>query len=621
VSKTFSAGCRRRLALTAVLFGGALALPTVASAATCAFAPAAVPATVTVTLPASETATVGRNLAGNIQVNGANCSTATVTNTDLIKIVGASTFSQIVNLTLANGPLGPGKTAETGAGAVSEIEVQVQLGMGYDKLSFSGGAAVDNFRLGTLGANLNNDNDGNDVVWSGLDDYMDVSGRAGNDALSAEGGAGTGSPLQRNLYMMGGAGADGMTGGAKGDYMWGDSDVVFGAPVATGNDTLFGGDGGDRLYGQNGNDILEGQNGFDSLYLEAGNDQLRGGDGGDYFDNPTFITTADGADLISGGRGQDSLDLGDRPHNVAITLNNTADDGQDTNSPPDRLGNELDNVMADIEYFYLGSGNDFFNANTPQANVAELRQTVDGGTGNDNLQGGEGDDSLSGRGGNDVVAGQAGDDTVRGDEDTDNVSGGDGDDYVYGGVGGDIINGNAGDDYLYQESAADGSDFISGGPGVDHADFSSRSTNTRITQDNVDPAGACRGNDGADVDQNNVAEECDDLRADNEQISTGSGNDLISANFGAANLLGADNVFRGNDNNDVLHGGVGEDSLHGGNGNDNLTGGTGYDELYGDTGADIFAAIDGFFDYLDGGFDSVTDTQTSDPFDEKVRFP
>ena len=145
----------------------------------------------------------------------------------------------------------------------------------------------------------------------------------------------------------------------------------------------------------------------------------------------------------------------------------------------------------------------------------------------------------------------------------------------------------------------------------------------RITQDNVDPAGALKGNDGADVDQNNVAEEGDDVRADIEIISTGSGNDVINAEFPAANAVAADNTFNGGSNNDTIRGGVGEDRLNGQAGNDILYGGQGSDQMYGEAGADDFHALDTFWsDYIDGGFDAdVDEVKNSDAFDEQVRIP
>ena len=236
---------------------------------------------------------------------------------------------------------------------------------------------------------MNNDND-SDATISGIvagSDYpIEIAGAAGNDTLSANGGLATGAPWGKQVYIMGGAGIDTLTGGSANDYMWGDSNdsFPFDPPPSAGNDTLRGGDGGDNLYGETGNDVVEGGAGGDNIGLEAGLDRYRGGDGSDYFRDETNTSAADGADPeISGGRGTDYLDLSDRAAALTITLDNVANDGQDTAAAT----NEGDNVMADIETFDLGNGNDIFNANVAPAATMEVRRTVYGELGNDTLTG------------------------------------------------------------------------------------------------------------------------------------------------------------------------------------------------------------------------------------------
>jgi len=41
--------------------------------------------------------------------------------------------------------------------------------------------------------------------------------------------------------------------------------------------------------------------------------------------------------------------------------------------------------------------------------------------------------------------------------------------------------------------------------------------------------------------------------------------------------------------------------------------------MYGDTGSDKLNALDGYFDYVDGGPDP--DTSTADAFDQKLNLP
>ena len=121
----------RRLGLGLTTFAAVAAAfvlgPATAGAVTsCSFAAG----TATVNLATTnDAATLGR--AGNaIQVNGVACGAATVNNTDLINVVGTIDSGQRVAVDLAGGGLAPGATAEAGPGAVSEIEIAVDLRAG-----------------------------------------------------------------------------------------------------------------------------------------------------------------------------------------------------------------------------------------------------------------------------------------------------------------------------------------------------------------------------------------------------------------------------------------------------------------------------------------------------------
>ena len=93
-------------AIAAAIF---VAAPAGAGAATsCSFAGSTATVTMTTT---NDAATLGRS--GNaIQVNGVNCGAATVTNTDLISVVGTPDSGQRVAVDLTGGALAPGLTAE-----------------------------------------------------------------------------------------------------------------------------------------------------------------------------------------------------------------------------------------------------------------------------------------------------------------------------------------------------------------------------------------------------------------------------------------------------------------------------------------------------------------------------
>jgi Ca2+-binding RTX toxin-like protein len=144
--------------------------------------------------------------------------------------------------------------------------------------------------------------------------------------------------------------------------------------------------------------------------------------------------------------------------------------------------------------------------------------------------------------------------------------GGPGNDRLQGGDGDDLLDGGDGDDTLFTAAAADGADVYLGGLGTDLVDYSARTANLSLT---IALSSAADTNDGA-------AGENDDLTASVENLTGGSGNDVIK---GSA----VSNVLRGGAGNDVLWGGPGGTCT------------ADVDQLFGDAGDDTFemgAALD-----------------------------
>jgi Ca2+-binding RTX toxin-like protein len=137
------------------------------------------------------------------------------------------------------------------------------------------------------------------------------------------------------------------------------------------------------------------------------------------------------------------------------------------------------------------------------------------------------------------------------------------------------LNGGSGNDTLIgsrnTNSPIGSTETFIGGSGTDTADYSARTDNLNISLDN-------KANDGATGEHDNVM-------ADVENVTGGSGNDKIV----------------GNPFNNVLKGGGGNDTLYGGAGNDTLDGGSGRDMLFGQDANDTLLAKDGRVDSLDGG--------------------
>lgn len=163
---------------------------------------------------------------------------------------------------------------------------------------------------------------------------------------------------------------------------------------AGGNDTLTGGSNNDTIYGGDGDDSLVGGAGLDQIFGDLGNDYIYGGTGDDFLNGGDVnIATHDGADTLLGGPGNDQADYRARTDNLTVTMNdNKANDGAPS---------EKDEVGADMEDFFAGSGNDNITGNA----AANL---LVGNKGNDTLIALAGSDKLIPALGKDYVDGGAG---------------------------------------------------------------------------------------------------------------------------------------------------------------------------------------------------------------------
>ncbi len=282
--------------------------------------------------------------------------------------------------------------------------------------------------------------------------------------------------------------------------------------------------------------------------------------------------------------------------------------------------------------------------------------TLTGTNRGNTLNGTAENDVLSGLGGNDTLNGLGDNDTLLGGAGNDTLNGGDGNDILTGGLGNDSVNGGAGNDTIIY-TFGDGRDVISGGDGDDTVRILGTSANnvldvvfngTAITQleggtvtgvEHV-TADLLGGTDTLSYGATTVGVMVDLLHgtasgftsiAGIENVTTGSGNDLLIGN-GNANVLrgglgndtyvadssdtlietggGTDQVFTDSVNFTLARNfenltytgsgtftGTGNTSANvivGGSGSDNLSGGRGADTLIGGGGADV----------LDGGRDN-----------------
>ena len=209
---------------------------------------------------------------------------------------------------------------------------------------------------------------------------------------------------------------------------------------------------------------------------------------------------------------------------------------------------------GDSARLVLGDGDDFSRSSrsslcviissSPCYRTLTIPLEVFGGAGNDNLISGSGAARLNGE---------------------------DGDDTLSGGAAADRLDGGAGRDLMVGNAAAD--EFI-GGSGIDEVSYANVSVRVVVDLDD-------QPDDGA-------AGEGDTVHADVEDVTGGSGPDVLTGN-GAANVL------------------------QGGGDGDIIKGEGGFDQIYGEEGEDTLDARDGNTERVDCGDGSdVATTDTSD---------
>jgi Ca2+-binding RTX toxin-like protein len=295
--------------------------------------------------------------------------------------------------------------------------------IGFDIEIVEGGDADDMITGSAAGETLRG-HFGDDVIF----------GAGGNDSLDGGDGDDTLDGQQGADIISGGAGRDTTDYSSRTanliivtDDIVGDGEIGENDNVMNDIERILGGSGNDSLDGQSGSETLIGNAGNDTLIGGSGNDLLDGGAGDDFID-----ASGAGRDTMTGGVGVDTIDYSARMDGVSVSLDNTANDGDNA---------ENDNVL-DAEIIQGSQAND----------------TMTGGALPDVFFGNGGDDSITGGDGNDTIDGGAGDD---------NINGGDDDDSIIGGTGSDSLNGGDDDDII---NALDGvADTIDGGMGTDIA--------------------------------------------------------------------------------------------------------------------------------------------------------
>ncbi|WP_438749613.1 calcium-binding protein [Pararhizobium sp. O133] len=382
------------------------------------------------------------------------------------------------------------------------------------------------------------------------------------------------------------------------------SDFIFsmsGAKNQTGNhysgrmfgsregETLNGGAGDDEIYGGGGNDYLIGGDGIDKLFGGAGNDILDGR----------------GGDILYGGTGNDTFFLSDR-YSVSMVIADFEVGVEKIDLTTIGISS-LDQVQAimvsksptDIGFTVEVDGR-FVSVTWMNLALSSFtsRDFIFSKRGALNLTGTSRDDWYFGSVKADTLKGGDGNDHLLGGNGNDILDGGGLDDTVYGGLGNDTIDGGEGRDILHGEAGndvirgGDGDDTIYTGLGKDSVDGGLGLDKVRfVLKTSLDLTTPTNSTGEAQFTTYLNIEEFHGSAASDRMVGT-RGIDIFYGEAGNDTLkgMGGNDVLRGGDGNDRLDGGDGNDKVLGGNGNDVLGGGAGKDRIDGGLGDDLIIA-------------------------------
>ncbi len=233
----------------------------------------------------------------------------------------------------------------------------------------------------------------------------------------------------------------GTAGDADGDELT-DIELVWGSSDEDNGDTFIASDGADLIHGDLGSDTVSYEASSLGVTVSlVGAARSNTFDDTDWDKDPTdgVIATA----TPTNGRGLPDDDL-------APAQDLLDKDGAVTTDPDDNVNGAAGDRLGGIENI---TGSDYDDSLTGDENANTLNggggeDTLNGGDGDDTLNGGAGEDTLNGGVGVDILSGGAGDDTLDGGDGNDTLNGGAGDDNLTGGAGNDRLNGGTGDDDL-----------------------------------------------------------------------------------------------------------------------------------------------------------------------------
>lgn len=293
-----------------------------------------------------------------------------------------------------NDRLFPGPGADIADGGDGNDSFGADLGND----TITGGPGNDDYSVG------NPIVDGADSISLGTGlDSVSYSSRTAPLTLTADGVANDGQVGEGDNI---GVDVENISGGQS-------NDVIVASPASdpgslsgrAGNDQITAGPADDRVSGGDGNDTLVGASGNDSIAGDFGTDSIDGGSGDDDFRTSSGDVETD---VYTGGPGTDRISYQNALAPLSVTLDGTANDGvagENDNVGPDVEdvlgGNFADTLTGNASANQLdgGPGNDVLNGEAGSDGLIGGRgdDSLTGGLGVDALDGGDGPDRLFSR--------------------------------------------------------------------------------------------------------------------------------------------------------------------------------------------------------------------------------
>ncbi|NWG23430.1 MAG: hypothetical protein HXY30_03260, partial [Pseudorhodoplanes sp.] len=465
------------------------------------------------------------------------------------------------------------------------------------------GQAFDSVLVGTPVAD--------DFIGSAGEDLL--IGGAGNDTLAGAGG--------NDAYFIDGGETlvEGVAGGT--DTVYSSVTHTLGANfenltlLGTANINGTGNGDANVIIGNSGNNVLAGL---------AGADTLNGGDGTDTADYSASAASVS-VSLASGvGIG------GDADGDQLVDIENLIG----SSSADNLVGDDEDNVFAGLagaDTISGGGGNDTVDYSASTNQITIDLSTLIGGFVRPTGGHAAGDRIV----GIENVIGSSSTDQITGDANANKLTGGDGNDSLNGLGGDDTLDGGDGNDTFTVDST---NDVVTDSSGIDLVNSFATYTLaegleklTLLSGADLDGTGnsgdnTIKGNSGANELFGLGGKDAITGGGGNDTIDGGEGNDNLNGNGGDDSILGGLGVdkLRGEDGEDTIAGGGDNDQLYGGDDSDQLDGDDGVDQLFGEDGNDVLNGGIGN-DKLDGGAGADTmdggegnDTYTVDDVNDVV---